>query len=62
MITYDSVLSGRQSRDHTVVGRPIPQLCPVEIDDRYFDRLVVFGFACIASAIVGKLVMTSLHE
>jgi len=31
-----------------------------QVDERYFERLAAFGIACLAAAIVGKLVMTAL--
>jgi hypothetical protein len=30
------------------------------IDESYFDKLLVFGLACLAAAIVGKLTMAAL--
>lgn len=30
------------------------------VDEQYFDRLAAFGLACLAAAIVGKLVITIL--
>ena len=35
---------------------------PIRIGENYFDRLTAFGLACLAAAIVGKLVMASLHD
>lgn len=31
-----------------------------QMDERYFERLAAFGLACLAAAIVGKLMMTAL--
>ena len=31
-----------------------------KVDEQYFDRLAAFGLACLAAAIVGKLVITVL--
>jgi hypothetical protein len=31
-----------------------------KLDEQYFDRLAAFGLACLAAAIVGKLLMTAL--
>jgi len=36
------------------------QLSPPQMDERYFEKLAAFGLACLAAAIVGKLVMTAL--
>jgi hypothetical protein len=30
------------------------------IDESYFDKLLAFGLACLAAAIVGKLTMAAL--
>jgi len=30
------------------------------MDEHYFEKLAAFGLACLAAAIVGKLVMTAL--
>lgn len=30
------------------------------VDEQYFDKLAAFGLACLAAAIVGKLVITAL--
>ena len=45
--------------------RPIPvqqytEISLPRVDERYFERLAAFGLACLAAAIVGKLVMTAL--
>jgi hypothetical protein len=32
------------------------------IDESYFDKLAVFGLACLAAAIVGKLTMAALTQ
>jgi len=45
--------------------RPIPiqqstQISLPQVDEHYFERLAAFGLACLAAAIVGKLVMTAL--
>lgn len=31
-----------------------------KVDEQYFDKLAAFGLACLAAAIVGKLVITAL--
>lgn len=36
------------------------QISPPQVDEHYFERLAAFGIACLAAAIVGKLVMTAL--
>ena len=41
------------------VRQPI-QISPPQVDEHYFERLAAFGIACLAAAIVGKLVMTAL--
>jgi hypothetical protein len=40
--------------------RQSSQLNPPKVDDNYFDKLAAFGLACLAAAIVGKLIMTAL--
>jgi hypothetical protein len=42
-----------QSRQSTQFNLP-------RVDESYFDRLAVFGLACLAAAIVGKLTMAAL--
>ncbi len=42
--------------------QPVPQMRPAQIDVNYFDKLAAFGLACLAAAMVGKWVMTSLHK
>jgi len=32
-----------------------------QVNEDYFERLAAFGIACIAAAVVGKLVMTALQ-
>lgn len=49
----------------TNLERPIPvrqysQIRLPQMDERYFERLAAFGLACLAAAIVGKLMMTAL--
>jgi hypothetical protein len=41
------------------VRQPI-QLSVPQMEEHYFDKLAAFGLACLAAAIVGKLVMTAL--
>ena len=36
------------------------QLSVPQMDERYFEKLAAFGLACLAAAVVGKLVMTAL--
>jgi len=36
------------------------QLSPPEADEHYFDKLLVFGLACVAAGVVGKLLVTAL--
>ena len=36
------------------------KVTPPEIDEHYFEKMAAFGLACLAAAIVGQLVMTSL--
>jgi len=31
-----------------------------QMNEHYFDRLAAFGLACLAAAIVGKLLLTAL--
>ncbi len=31
-----------------------------QVDEHYFERLAAFGLACVAAAIVGKLLMPAL--
>ena len=33
-----------------------------QVDEHYFDRLAAFGLACLAAAIVGKLLLTALTK
>ena len=53
------------SQQHRVtnVQRPIleqrsTQISPPQVDEAYFEKLAAFGLACLAAAIVGKLVMS----
>lgn len=41
------------------VRQPIKLSVP-QMEERYFEKLAAFGLACLAAAIVGKLVMTVL--
>jgi hypothetical protein len=38
----------------------LAQFSPPQVDESYFERLAVFGIACLVAAIVGKLTMTIL--
>jgi hypothetical protein len=38
----------------------LAQFSPPQVDESYFERLAVFGLACLAAAIVGKLTMSAL--
>ena len=38
----------------------LPQFSPSQVDESYFERLAVFGLACLAAAIVGRLTMAAL--
>jgi len=38
----------------------LAQFSPPQVDESYFERLAVFGIACLAAAIVGKLTMAAL--
>ena len=40
--------------------QPSIQTSLPKVDEQYFDRLAAFGLACLAAAIVGKLVITVL--
>jgi hypothetical protein len=33
-----------------------------EVDEQYFEKLAAFGLACLAAAVVGKLIMGSLSK
>ncbi len=41
-------------------ARQSTQLSLPQVDERYFEKLAAFGLACLAAAIVGKLVITAL--
>lgn len=43
-----------------IVVRQNNQLSLPTVDDTYFDKLAAFGLACVASAIVGKLLLEAL--
>jgi len=43
-----------------VQSRQSTQFNLSRVDESYFNRLAVFGIACLAAAIVGKLTMTAL--
>lgn len=48
-----------------VLSRQSLQFSPPQADESYFEKLAAFGLACLAAAIVGKLMMTVLtpqHE
>lgn len=62
MATYTVVPRSRAEVDYVPEYKPIAQLRPVQIDEHYFDKLAAFGLACLAAAIVGKLVMASLRR
>ncbi len=38
------------------------QVSPTNMDEHYFDRMAAFGLACLAAAIVGKLVIQALSK
>ena len=38
----------------------LTQFSPPQVDESYFEKLAVFGLACLAAAIVGKLTMAVL--
>lgn len=44
-----------------LIKKPTPVGLP-EVDEHYFDRLAAFGLACLAAAIVGKLVIEALSK
>ena len=51
----------------TNLQRPISiwqptQISPPQVDEHYFEKLAAFGIACLAAAIVGKLVVTALAQ
>ncbi len=55
----------QQSRA-TNLGKPVliqrsTRLSLSQVNEGYFERLAAFGIACIAAAVVGKLVMTALQ-
>ncbi len=57
MITQDSRVANLQ---RPILVQQSTQLNVHQVDERYFERLAAFGIACLAAAIVGKLVMTAL--
>ena len=57
MITQDSRVANLQ---RPILVQQSTQLNVPQVDERYFERLAAFGIACLAAAIVGKLVMTAL--
>ncbi len=57
MIVHDSRVANLQ---RPILVRQSAGLNLPEMDERYFEKLAAFGFACLAAAIVGKLVMTAL--
>ncbi len=57
MIVRDSRVANLQ---RPILVRQSTQLSPPQMDERYFEKLAAFGLACLAAAIVGKLVMTAL--
>lgn len=51
--------------ENPVLSRQPIQFSPPQPDERYFEKLAAYGLACLAAAIVGKLMMTVLtpqHE
>lgn len=36
------------------------QISLPQVDEQYFEKLAAFGLACLAAAVVGKLVITVL--
>jgi len=46
--------------ERPILVRQSSQISLPQVDERYFERLAAFGIACLAAAIVGKLVMTAL--
>jgi hypothetical protein len=50
------------SLQRPILVRQSTQLSAPQMDERYFDKLAAFGLACLAAAIVGKLVMTALTQ
>jgi len=38
----------------------LTQFSPPQVDESYFEKLAALGIACLAAAIVGKLVMAAL--
>lgn len=60
MITYSLVPQNWTSVHNQPRCSPVSLSMPVEIDENYFDKLAVFGLACVMAAIAGKLVMGSM--
>jgi len=46
--------------ERPILVRQSSQISLPQVDERYFERLAAFGLACLAAAIVGKLVITAL--
>ncbi len=62
MTVYKLAAASRAPVYYAPTYKPIAQQRPVQIDSDYFDRLAVFGLACLAAAVVGRLVMGSLRR
>ena len=46
--------------EKSVLSGQFTQFSSPQVDESYFEKLAVFGLACLAAAIVGKLTMTAL--
>jgi len=59
MITYSLVPTNWTSVHSKPRCSPVALSMPVETDEYYFDKLAVFGLACLVAALAGKLMMSS---
>jgi len=46
--------------EKTTLSGQLIQFSPPRVDESYFEKLAVFGIACLVAAIVGRLTMAAL--